>query len=103
LSNCAEDNQQIQNNIPRHQEEDIQRENINALTKNLSCMLARSSVGGDLSEFEGESKKWPAFITANKTSRRICGYTPAENVLRLRKFLRGMECMVVWKKKLTYK
>jgi hypothetical protein len=26
-------------------------------------MLARSSVGGDLLEFEKESKKWPAFIT----------------------------------------
>jgi hypothetical protein len=35
LSNCAEDNQHIPNNIPSHGEEDIQRENINALTKKL--------------------------------------------------------------------
>jgi hypothetical protein len=48
LSNYAKDNQQIPTNIPSHREEDFQRENFNALTKYLACMLARSSVGGDI-------------------------------------------------------
>jgi hypothetical protein len=38
-------------------------------------MLARSSTGGYLLEFMGELKRWPVFITAYKTSTRICGYT----------------------------
>jgi hypothetical protein len=62
LSNCAEDNPLISNNIPCHREEDLQREHINSLIKNFSYMLARSWVGGDLSEFEWKSKKCIAIV-----------------------------------------
>jgi hypothetical protein len=41
LSNCAEDNQQIPNNIPSHRKEDLQRENINALNQKIVVYVSR--------------------------------------------------------------
>ncbi|XP_050079787.1 uncharacterized protein LOC126567613 [Anopheles maculipalpis] len=42
-----------------------------------------------LPRFDGTPEEWPLFIELFRTSTISCGYTQAENVLRLRKHLHG--------------
>jgi hypothetical protein len=67
--------------VPQHQPD-------TEMKNHFSRMLARSSVGGDLHIFFGCSKEWLAFISMYRTSTEMCGFSPAENVMRFRKCLK---------------
>lgn len=52
-------------------------------------LAARQSLPKDLPEFNGNPKKWVEFITTYEQTTSLCGYTNAENLVRLRNRLKG--------------
>ncbi|XP_055600813.1 uncharacterized protein LOC129749764 [Uranotaenia lowii] len=56
---------------------------------NKSQLAARQALAKDLPEFDGSSEDWPLFISTFNSSTQMCGFTNEENMLRLRKCLRG--------------
>ncbi|XP_062713779.1 uncharacterized protein LOC134290623 [Aedes albopictus] len=55
---------------------------------NRSQLAARQAVSRDLPEFSGNSEDWPLFLSVFNTSTQMCGFSPEENMLRLRKCLK---------------
>lgn len=63
-------------------------------------ILARQVQGRDLPTFHGRPEEWPAFIVAYTNSTQFCQYSPAENLIRLQKCLKGealrtVQCLLV--------
>lgn len=52
-------------------------------------MAARQVVPRELPVFTGNPEDWPIFISSYCNSTLMCGYTDAENLMRLQKCLRG--------------
>ncbi|XP_062710797.1 uncharacterized protein LOC134288888 [Aedes albopictus] len=59
------------------------------------CILSRSQIAArqaiprDLPEFDGALEDWPLFYATFNSSTQMCGLTNEENMLRLRKCLKG--------------
>ena len=51
--------------------------------------MARQALDKDLPPFDGNPTDWQLFIGSFRESTRECGFSPRENMLRLRKCLRG--------------
>lgn len=58
-------------------------------------MAARQVVPRELPIFTGNPEDWPIFISSYRNSTMMCGYTDAENLMRLQKCLRGNALDVV--------
>ncbi|XP_062709889.1 uncharacterized protein LOC134288601 [Aedes albopictus] len=58
-------------------------------------MAARQVVPRELPVFTGNPEEWPIFISSYRNSTLMCGYTDAENLMRLQKCLRGNALEVV--------
>ncbi|XP_053691447.1 uncharacterized protein LOC128739964 [Sabethes cyaneus] len=56
---------------------------------NRTQLAARQAVSKDLPEFNGNPEDWPLFFSAFTNSTQMCGFSNEENMLRLRKCLRG--------------
>ncbi|XP_055543105.1 uncharacterized protein LOC129728679 [Wyeomyia smithii] len=56
---------------------------------NRSQLAARHAVSKDLPEFSGKLEDWPLFFAMFNTSTQMCGFSAEENMLRLRKCLKG--------------
>ncbi|XP_065089851.1 uncharacterized protein LOC135711035 [Ochlerotatus camptorhynchus] len=56
---------------------------------NRSQLAARQAVSKDLPEFSGNPEDWPLFFSVFTNSTQMCGYSNEENMLRLRKCLKG--------------
>ncbi|XP_058828499.1 uncharacterized protein LOC131688314 [Topomyia yanbarensis] len=56
---------------------------------NRSQIAARQAVSRDLPEFDGTLEDWPLFYAMFNSSTQMCGFTNEENMLRLRKCLKG--------------
>lgn len=56
---------------------------------NRSQIAARQAVSRDLPDFDGSLEEWPLFYATFHSSTQMCGYTNEENMLRLRKCLKG--------------
>ncbi|XP_065079701.1 uncharacterized protein LOC135702570 [Ochlerotatus camptorhynchus] len=56
---------------------------------NRSQLAARQAVSKDLPEFNGSSEDWPLFFSIFNSSTQMCGFSNEENMLRLRKCLKG--------------
>ncbi|XP_052562663.1 uncharacterized protein LOC120431010 [Culex pipiens pallens] len=52
-------------------------------------MAARQVVPKELPVFTGNPEDWPLFISSYRNSTEMCGFTDAENMMRLQKCLRG--------------
>ncbi|XP_055636734.1 uncharacterized protein LOC129775721 [Toxorhynchites rutilus septentrionalis] len=52
-------------------------------------LAARQVMPKELPAFSGSPEDWPLFISAYKNSTQACGYTNAENLVRLQRCLRG--------------
>lgn len=63
-------------------------------------ILARQVHGRDLPAFSGQPEEWPAFFLALETSTKFCQFSPAENLIRLQRCLKGealkmVKCLLV--------
>ncbi|XP_062550855.1 uncharacterized protein LOC134215740 [Armigeres subalbatus] len=67
---------------PRYSEE-------NVCILNRSQLAARQAVSKELPDFYGDPEDWPLFISMYNSSTQMCGFSHEENMLRLRKCLRG--------------
>ncbi|XP_058816425.1 uncharacterized protein LOC131679707 [Topomyia yanbarensis] len=56
---------------------------------NRSQLAARHAVPKDLPEFSGRAEEWPLFLAMFNSSTQMCGFSNEENMLRLRKCLKG--------------
>ncbi|XP_053699015.1 uncharacterized protein LOC128745985 [Sabethes cyaneus] len=56
---------------------------------NRSQLAARQAVSKDLPDFSGNPEDWPLFFSVFSNSTHMCGFTNEENMLRLRKCLKG--------------
>lgn len=56
---------------------------------NTNQYAARHALGKDLREFNGRPEEWPMFIGTYEGTTEACGFTNAENMIRLRKCLKG--------------
>ncbi|XP_053691781.1 uncharacterized protein LOC128740267 [Sabethes cyaneus] len=56
---------------------------------NRSQLAARQAVSEDLPEFSGNPEDWPLFFSIFNSSTQMCGFSNEENMLRLRKCLKG--------------
>ncbi|XP_053686496.1 uncharacterized protein LOC128736038 [Sabethes cyaneus] len=56
---------------------------------NRNQIAARQAVSKDLPEFDGTLEDWPLFYAMLTSSTQMCGFTNEENMLRLRKCLKG--------------
>ncbi|XP_055604494.1 uncharacterized protein LOC129752749 [Uranotaenia lowii] len=56
---------------------------------NRSQLAARQAVSKDLPDFNGNPEDWPLFFSIFNSSSQLCGFSNEENMLRLRKCLRG--------------
>lgn len=56
---------------------------------NRNQIAARQAVSKDLPEFDGTLEDWPLFYSTFNSSTQMCGFTKEENMLRLRKCLKG--------------
>ncbi|XP_055613505.1 uncharacterized protein LOC129759945 [Uranotaenia lowii] len=56
---------------------------------NRSQIAARQAINKELPDFDGSPEDWPLFLSTYHSSTRMCGFTNEENMLRLRKCLRG--------------
>ncbi|XP_065085710.1 uncharacterized protein LOC135707754 [Ochlerotatus camptorhynchus] len=54
-------------------------------------LAARHVVPKDLPYFSGNPSEWPLFWSSYETSTRICGYSGAENLMRLQRCLKGLD------------
>ncbi|XP_062712952.1 uncharacterized protein LOC134290030 [Aedes albopictus] len=52
-------------------------------------LAARHVVPKELPPFSGNPAEWPLFWSSFETSTRICGYSDAENLMRLQRCLKG--------------
>ncbi|XP_065094204.1 uncharacterized protein LOC135714762 [Ochlerotatus camptorhynchus] len=52
-------------------------------------VVARQAVSKDLPEFYGNPEDWPLFFSMYASSTQMCGFSNEENMLRLRKCLKG--------------
>ncbi|XP_058449314.1 uncharacterized protein LOC131429280 [Malaya genurostris] len=52
-------------------------------------MAARQVMGKELPQFSGNPEDWPIFICSFEQSTAACGYTDAENLMRLQRSLKG--------------
>ncbi|XP_062704691.1 uncharacterized protein LOC115265156 [Aedes albopictus] len=52
-------------------------------------LSARQVVPKELPTFTGNPEEWPLFISSYRNSTAMCGYSQAENLMRLQKCLRG--------------
>jgi Pao retrotransposon peptidase/Family of unknown function (DUF5641)/Protein of unknown function (DUF1759)/Integrase zinc binding domain len=55
----------------------------------MNKFMARQTIGNNLNVFDGNPKDWPTFLSQFKRTTEQCGFTPEENVARLRKCLQG--------------
>ncbi|XP_062700521.1 uncharacterized protein LOC134284941 isoform X2 [Aedes albopictus] len=60
-----------------------------AYTLNRSQLAARQAVSRDLPDFNGNPEDWPLFFSMFVSSTQLCGFSNEENMLRLRKCLKG--------------
>ncbi|XP_058838792.1 uncharacterized protein LOC131694254 [Topomyia yanbarensis] len=58
-------------------------------TLNRSQLAARQAVSKDLPDFGGNPEDWPLFFSIFNSSTQLCGFSNEENMLRLRKCLKG--------------
>ncbi|XP_062707432.1 uncharacterized protein LOC134287995 [Aedes albopictus] len=58
-------------------------------TLNRSQLAARQAVSRDLPDFNGNPEDWPLFLSMFVSSTQLCGFSNEENMLRLRKCLKG--------------
>ncbi|XP_062706872.1 uncharacterized protein LOC134283936 [Aedes albopictus] len=56
---------------------------------NRSQLAARQVVPKDLPEFSGNAEDWPLFYSTYNSSTHMCGFSNEENMLRIRKCLKG--------------
>ncbi|XP_062541184.1 uncharacterized protein LOC134209208 [Armigeres subalbatus] len=56
---------------------------------NRSQIAARQAVSKDMPEFSGNPEDWPLFFSVFNSSTQMCGFSNEENMLRLRKCLKG--------------
>ncbi|XP_055542826.1 uncharacterized protein LOC129728414 [Wyeomyia smithii] len=56
---------------------------------NRSQLAARQAVSKDLPDFSGNPEDWPLFFSMFNNSTQMCGFSNEENMLRLRKCLKG--------------
>ncbi|XP_065076520.1 uncharacterized protein LOC135700058 [Ochlerotatus camptorhynchus] len=59
----------------------------NQLSKNE--LAARQVVPRELPKFNGNPEEWPMFLSTYEDTTKMCGYTEAENMIRLRNCLKG--------------
>ncbi|XP_062709047.1 uncharacterized protein LOC134288378 [Aedes albopictus] len=52
-------------------------------------IAARQVLGKDLPNFDGNPEDWPVFISNYEQSTTTCGYSDAENLVRLQRSLKG--------------
>lgn len=64
-------------------------DNINAFTPTPSQLAARQVMPRDLPVFSGSPADWPVYISNFMNSTLACGYSPAENLIRLQRSLKG--------------
>ncbi|XP_055584688.1 uncharacterized protein LOC129737550 [Uranotaenia lowii] len=55
----------------------------------LQQVVARQSLGRDLPRFSGDPTEWPIFISNYEFTTEACGFSDAENMLRLQRCLTG--------------
>ncbi|XP_062711297.1 uncharacterized protein LOC134289465 [Aedes albopictus] len=75
--------------LPRHPESNLQDVEDNVCILNRSQLAARQAVSKELPEFYGNPEDWPLFFSMYNSSTQMCGFSNEENMLRLRKCLRG--------------
>ncbi|XP_055615004.1 uncharacterized protein LOC129761310 [Toxorhynchites rutilus septentrionalis] len=56
---------------------------------NRSQLAARQAISKDLPEFAGNPEEWPLFFSMYASSTQMCDFSNEENMLRLRKCLKG--------------
>ncbi|XP_062700012.1 uncharacterized protein LOC115258713 [Aedes albopictus] len=61
----------------------------NLCVLNRSQLAARQAVSKELPEFYGSPEDWPLFFSMYNSSTQMCGFSNEENMLRLRRCLRG--------------
>ncbi|XP_062713555.1 uncharacterized protein LOC134290427 [Aedes albopictus] len=77
----------IRSTQPEHYAPALQDETICIL--NRSQIAARQAVSRDLPDFDGALEDWPLFFAMFNSSTQMCGFTNEENMIRLRKCLKG--------------
>lgn len=65
------------------------------LTQQMQRLLIRQSMPKELPTFSGRAEEWSTFISSYEQTTSLCGYTNAENSIRLRHALRGKAREVV--------
>ncbi|XP_058464118.1 uncharacterized protein LOC131438258 [Malaya genurostris] len=61
----------------------------NSLFLHRSQLAARQAVPKELPDFNGDPEDWPLFLSMFNSSTQMCGFSNEENMLRLRKCLKG--------------
>lgn len=61
----------------------------------LTKILTRQSIPTDLPQFSGDPIEWPNFIFQYRNTTAICGFSSAENQIRLQKCLKGQARKIV--------
>ncbi|XP_058816404.1 uncharacterized protein LOC131679685 [Topomyia yanbarensis] len=61
----------------------------NSFLLNRSQLAARQAVPKELPDFNGDPEDWPLFWSMFNSSTQMCGFSNEENMLRLRKCLKG--------------
>ncbi|XP_062703662.1 uncharacterized protein LOC134286107 [Aedes albopictus] len=62
---------------------------VNFNTPTAQQLAARHVVPKELPQFSGNPAEWPLFWSSYETSTNICGYSEAENLMRLQRCLKG--------------
>lgn len=52
-------------------------------------LAARQAISKDLPIFSGHPEEWPVFLSAFNSTTSMCGFTDAENIIRLQRCLKG--------------
>ncbi|XP_055622739.1 uncharacterized protein LOC129766247 [Toxorhynchites rutilus septentrionalis] len=52
-------------------------------------LAARQAISKELPTFSGNPEEWPLFLSSFNSTTAICGFSDAENIIRLQKCLRG--------------
>ncbi|XP_055632521.1 uncharacterized protein LOC129772999 [Toxorhynchites rutilus septentrionalis] len=91
---CLPDRSGIDHSVPRvipRLPPGLTRQDRAAPTVNLeqSHMAARQVMGKELPHFSGNPEDWPIFICSLEQTTAACGYTDAENLIRLQRCLKG--------------
>lgn len=88
-------NAPVLNSTQIHHERNVMMANDNEHNLSANEIAARHVLPKDLPNFSGDPLEWAFFISSYETTTTRCGYSNAENMMRLQRCLKGNALMAV--------